>query len=326
MLVDMVAHTLTNQPLNSRDANTVISDFVAVNVSHILDGYSRDVMEGLQFGEQNSVRNFSSGITKAEMVQEMFTKAKTAWNSDDPVAKQQGYTALSNYARAYDLNLDHLISDDVKLRSPQNVKLLQGLTNTVSETIDRSPMVARSRQRFQGSVDAYESRNNSVVVAAGNSGDFTDFLANEFAKAGTNGLPADFEASILSNNSVTTVGALDGENVASYSSRSGHVDVYADGTAADGTSVGTSFAAPKVSAVMASLHAANPHASSDEIQRMLQTELAKNVTTPDGDDITALKVPPQSQPEPMEHSMAYGQDYYGMGYGHQCSCLDVMVG
>lgn len=289
----MIQSALGSASFDKNTTMSLLSTLVDLDVSTTLDSYSAELYEGLQMGEFNSVRNFSSGISKSTVVEGIFSGALAQYESDDPQLKARGQTTLDNFARAYDLSFDALTSGDRQTRVREKARLFTGLAQTVSETIDHSPNIAWSRQRFRGMVRAYESRNNSVVLAAGNHGRMRE-LAGEFGIT----LPQDVDISLLAVNEVTVVGAAGDSGIADYSSRYSQVDIYADGDSVDPlsgeSSSGTSYAAPRVAAVMASLHALYPQATSEEVEEMMRTELTRQVGIEDG--IVSVLNGPQRAP------------------------------
>ena len=232
-------------------------------------------LQGLtEAGTKNSAVNFSQGSSKASSVMSAYTGALMSPES------------LDNAARAFGLSSEKLSSQDPKVSGPERAKLHQGMTDLISQRLDSSKPLQLSRQNYDKSVRDFESHNNSVVVSAGNEGDVAASLKQD---AGGHGIrvPKDFEDNILVNSQVTAVGALEGEGkaskVAAYSSRIAEVDVYAKGTITDPLSPdrptqGTSFAAPRVAAAMATLHGKNPTMTSAQVEGLLKKQLGMNVS------------------------------------------------
>ena len=120
-----------------------------------------------------------------------------------------------------------------------------------------------AQRDFADAVAEFESQNNSVVVAAGNDGNFPAHLLCP--------VPEEFTRSDLITPLTTVVGALQGDQPASYTSHPDSVTVWAPGAFRIGQEVvsGTSFAAPQVSAALARLHAQFPDSSSAEVEKKL---------------------------------------------------------
>lgn len=221
-------------------------------------------LEGLtNLGAKNSAANLSVGNSKASTLRSVLM--------DDVETR-------NNAARMLGLSVDRLESSDPKISGPENLKLQQGVLGVISEAVDGSPEIKASKARYDKAVQGFEQGGNSLVVSAGNDGRVPDQLA-KLAHGQRIALPADFEDNVLSNPQVTLVGALDGNNVAVYSSRDRQVDVYAQGTIL-GDAQGTSFASPRVAATMARLHQQNPKMTSAQVEQLMKQKLTSPLLQP----------------------------------------------
>lgn len=254
-------------------------------------------------GSTQSVLNLSQGSSKASIAQHLYKQAAGEFSS--PFLAMPGMTmpspVVDNYAAAFGLDRSKLMSQDPKVSGPERAKLQQALIDRVSKKVDGSGQIKSAQGQFLQSVRNFESRHNSVVIAAGNEGQ----IAAELQK--DNGghklrLPRDFDVNVLENSEVTSVGATrwyrNGSDLkevpANYSTKSSGIDIWASGSVADApfpgsrqsqnaSTFGTSFAAPRVSAAMAQLHKDNPTMSSAQIENLMKSKLTHQLPTRQGD-------------------------------------------
>lgn len=224
-------------------------------------------------GKTQSVVNVSLGVSQAGQVSDLYRLAF------GPLGASK--TAIHNYAIAFGLDEQKLSDPDPKIHSAERQRLVQSLLDQVGQAWESDPALAAARKRWDAAVDRFEAGHNSVVIAAGNEGDRLQSLVP--GGPGLN-IPANATTNILENQAVTSVGATrwwsrpDGpkEQLAAYSSRSPGVDIYATGSvgyrhSAALTNWGTSFAAPRVAATMATLHQRNPELSSAQIETLVKS-------------------------------------------------------
>jgi hypothetical protein len=234
-----------------------------------------------QAGVRNTVTNFSMNASAANTAEYLYNDISLAWNPARPDASQEeqasrfaGQGISDNLARAWNIDPQALSSTDPAVSGPARQQFQQNLINRTHQAT-RTPEMDQLRGAMSAAVDGYESRNNSVVVSAGNNG---DLLAAMRADNGGRDLqiPDGFYDNILATPNATTVGALGptGPNqvgIADYSSPSSTVDLNAWGIAPMGAQ-GTSFSSPRVAAQMQTLHNRFPERSSAEIERMLRDQ------------------------------------------------------
>jgi hypothetical protein len=129
----------------------------------------------------------------------------------------------------------------------------------------------------------------SVVVAAANSGNIVKDMARD-AHGLDLKLPENFWNNRLANAQTVTVGATgQGETrVAAYTNADQGIDFYADGDARVDTShpdrlvnYGTSFATPRIGAVLAELHKLHPDWSTEQVQQEAR-RLTQNLSNYEG--------------------------------------------
>lgn len=235
----------------------------------------------IQSGVHNTVTNFSMGAGASNVTEHLYQNISLAWNPARPEAtaeeqaqRASGQAISDNLARAWNIDPQALASSDPAISGPARQQFQQNLINHTHQA-NRTPQMDQLRQTVNTFVDGYESRNNSVVVAAGNNGDLAAAMRRDNGGRDLQ-IPEGFFENILAARNATTVGALGtGANnqvgVAEYSSPSSAVHMYAWGNPAPGVA-GTSFAAPRVAAQMQQLHNRFPDRSSAEIERMLRDQ------------------------------------------------------
>jgi hypothetical protein len=246
-------------------------------------------------GVKNSSVNLSLGVSKASVSSRLYSNAFNALKSQKPGQARMAENMIRNQAGAFDLDAGKLLSKDPKVHGPERQKLQQHLVNFTSEEFEQSPVIAASRKRYDQAVSKIENGRNSVVISAGNWGEYESQLEQD-----NHGLPIDtpedFTQNILENDEVTSVGAtrwaIEGgqlkEKKAEYTSSSKGVDIYASGSlglkdpnVCD--TMGTSFASPRVAAALAEIHRLNPEFSSSQAESLLKEQLTHQLPQQGGD-------------------------------------------
>ena len=158
----------------------------------------------------------------------------------------------------------------------------QSLLST-AEAGAKSQTVEKSKALYSNAVRELEKNNNSVVVSVGNQGKYLDYFAQD-----TNGARvqsgAEAQHNVLVNPLVTTVGATiwedsKTERIADYNSQNPETDIYASGSVGNGLDLnrakvrGTSFAAPRVAATLASLHGNHSGMPSSAMENLMKNRL-----------------------------------------------------
>lgn len=303
-----------SQPGRTREE--VFSDiqgYATESPAHTLEQKS-DYLDNLSSrGATNSVANFSQARSKAQLTRLLYNEVLPAFGNGgnaDTEALQRSQTVLTNMAGAFGLEQKRLTDPNPEIHQPERARLVQGLIDQVSHGIDTSPVLSSARSRYDGSVAKFEANRNSVVISAGNEGSVGRELQSLNGGIPLN-LPPDFSRNILENDAVTSVGATDsgllpngkvGTYEALYSSQSSGIDIYANGNLQAGgpfsqtTIQGTSFAAPRVAALMADIHRQNPQYTSTQVEKALrqQTRFSLNLSS-NGQSVPVLHEPPTSQ-------------------------------
>jgi hypothetical protein len=238
-------------------------------------------------GATHSVLNLSSGTCKAQVCKMLYDLAAPAWNGRSPEAQQNGLAVVENLARFFPLDLQQLLDPNPTVSGPERRALQNGLIAVVEQAWNSEPRIEQARQRFSEAVTALESGRNSVVVAAGNEGLIKPLM--ELDGLGPLQVPADFERNVLDIEAVTMVGAtviLDGiEGPARYTSGDQEIDIYVSGDKTLGQefddrtglrNAGTSMAAPRIGAVMATLHGQHPGLDSHGVESLLEQRFSRD--------------------------------------------------
>ena len=192
---------------------------------------------------------------------------------------------VNNLARAWNIDPGHLTSPDPAVYGPARAKFQQKLIDRVHQA-QQSKAVQDVHKFYGQAVDAYESKGNSVVVAAGNEGFLLDQMKIDNGGQALTA-PKNFEKNVLATPSTTVVGASGVRGFdaggkpfyspAPYSNRDG-VTIYASGDLPSGQ--GTSYAAPRVAALMTELHQTYPGLSSAQIENLARHQLSDQPLAP----------------------------------------------
>ncbi|MBX3172569.1 MAG: S8/S53 family peptidase [Candidatus Eremiobacteraeota bacterium] len=233
-------------------------------------------------GVKNSVVNFSSGMSKASVVDQYYKKMYAGIEDApiseyDPQRKQkeaelvQSKALFNNFARAANQDPEKLraalLNPDKRISGPAEQRMKQALAGQMEKAAGGQEF-KQAKAQYDEAVVSFEKNHNSVVVAAENSGDIS-----------RTGKSADFYDNILSTPQTTTVGAVsaDGKQIESYSNPSKNVKLYARGQSPRATDPGTSYSAPRAAAAMTKAHALNQQMSSEEVERLVEDQLTTNV-------------------------------------------------
>jgi hypothetical protein len=238
-------------------------------------------------GAKNSALNMSLGGSIASTTEKLYWTAATAWdNKAKPEVRESGLTAAQNMASAYGLSVDKLTSTDPKISGPERARLQSALMNGVNGALEGSPEVGKAKREYATSVGRFESNRNSVVVASGNEGEILEAFRKDASGNSPQNVPKNFNSNYLDTPEATMVGATRWNNgskglqeqIAGYSNVNSGVDVFASGSLSlendqKADVHGTSFAAPRVAATMATLHKQNPTLSSSQIEALMRSSL-----------------------------------------------------
>ncbi len=281
----MAGQMLLNSSLTPELARLSVATYVQSNAISALDSQSQSLDEITWSGAKNTVVNLSQGISVASATEQLYFGLTKGWKAcSDPVEQQQTSAVIANYASAYGLDAGKLQSSDPDISGPERARLQQSLVKQVVTDLE-SPGVAQAKAGYEAAVERFEAGNNSLVVAAGNFGQVKLDLESHAGGHRLRNTPKNFTTNIYATPVATVVGATEGhKKVADYSTQGPEVDIHALGDLGHGgeTIQGTSFAAPRVAAEMAKLHAENPTLGSHEIESLLHKGLTHQVNSNTG--------------------------------------------
>lgn len=279
------AEALESSPLSKQTVQAAFRAFVVGPPLHMLESGIDEVDRAYNSQASNSALNLSSGMSKAQVASLLYERSSQAWKSDEPQTSMLGTTTLLNLAQLFPIDLKHLTADDSETTKVARHQFQQTLIHEIDKVWDGDLEIQNQKERFSESVRRFESRRNSVVVAAGNEGLIKPLLEMETGQSLE--VPSDFEQNVLECEDVTSVGAsiiLNGvESPARYSNNFPGIDFYTSGDVTPGFEfddsqgmgqTGTSLAAPRVSALLAKLHGDFPTLSSSRVENLLKSRIS----------------------------------------------------
>lgn len=275
----------------------LVASFGTNNALSLLQRQTKMVDMATASGAKNSALNISMGGSVASQTAKLYSEAGMAWNPElSPEAQAAGKTMATNFAGAYGLSVDKMMSSDPKISGPERARLAEALAKGLDGAVSGSPAVTKAKRDFATSVGRFEAGRNSVVISAGNEGDYAKQIGDDAHGNQPTKLPKSFNTNFLSTPEATMVGATRWsqgtagpvERRAEYSNVNSGVDIYASGSLSTNGDQkaedhGTSFAAPRVAATMAALHKANPKMSSAQIEDLMRNSLTHSLNTGGGD-------------------------------------------
>lgn len=251
--------------LSPAETRKRLEDEVRRKVVDNLKSYTEALNHQSRAGVKNSVVNISGGLNKADLLRNFMKQLE---NSRSPAA-------LQNLAKAFGVDLQKLSSPDPAVSGPEHRKLQQGLVDSINRGLDGNPEVNKARKDYDQAVRRFESNHNSVVVSVGNTGE-----EEQRVYPGVK-LPTDFQKSFNVNDQVTPVGSsIPGIGRMPYTSNERSDAIHTDGMA-PGDNVrcgerpdqGTSYAAPRVSGLLAEIHRRYPNLTSQQAENLLRQQL-----------------------------------------------------
>ena len=279
-----------------------VAEYARNNALSILESQTQLINGASDSGAKNSALNISAGGSVGFQTLSLYADAAMAWNPKLPKGSQEaGLTAATNFAEAYGLDVNKMTSSDPKISGPERARLQEALAKGVDGSLQSSPEVAKAKREFTTAVGRFESGRNSVVISAGNEGNFAQQLAEDSHGYAAKTLPKSFTTNFLDTPAATMVGATRWNNgnsgaqeqVADYSNVNSGVDIYASGSLSlnnnqKADTHGTSFAAPRVAATMAALHKQNPQMSSAQIEALMKQSLTHSLNGSAGGSVSVL--------------------------------------
>ena len=247
--------SLSSKVLSPESARESLTSFLDTAISNNLNLITGLLEEVSTEGFQNSVVNLSQGF-------DPITYFKI-------VKSPLGGKELSDQQKqVYFHNLNSAVSPQASAVGEFDNLLL----GSIKSAIKTSEKIETARNAWREQVRSFESNHNSVVVAAGNSGQELSAMS----QAGFD-IDGSEDFNVFAVPEVTTVAASasteeGGIILPSPSSFGPEVDFIVSGF--HGESFGSSFAAPKVANIMRAAHAFNPGATSDQIEEWARTEVS----------------------------------------------------
>lgn len=223
-----------------------------------------------QGGLRNGAVNLSRGSGEAQVVEALYGRLQEAWSPTASFDQTKAIRRLDKVAPAYGLD-----AAQVRTNPAERAKLQQALIDEVDAASAESPELKAAQADYERAVRELEANHNSVVVAAANSGELLEHMAQD-AGGVTPHVSGDFWRNRLASDATTMVGGMSGERIGAYTNPDPGMDLYADGDVKQGDRLvnwGTSFATPRVSATMAEIHRRNPGMTSAEVEALLTRDL-----------------------------------------------------
>ena len=278
------------------ETRALVASFGANDALSLLQRQTKMVDIASASGVKNSALNISMGSSVASQTGRLYSEASMAWHPElTKEAQAAGKTMVTNFAGAYGLSVDKLMSSNPKISGPERARLAEALAKGLDGAVANSPAVAKAKQDFATSVGRFEAGRNSVVISSGNEGDYAKQIGDDTHGYQPTKLPKSFNTNFLNTPAATMVGATRWsqgasgpvERQAEYSNVNSGVDIYASGSLSTNGDQkaeehGTSFAAPRVAAAMAALHKANPKMSSAQIESLMHNSLTHGLNTGNG--------------------------------------------
>lgn len=227
---------------------------------------SGDLMSLYQAGVEKSVVNMSRSSSQVKSV-DMLIDMMLPQDPDKPEDVQHARQERNKVALALGIPREKVESDNPQVRSEVREEILKRLVDRVA-TVDHHPEYLKAKETYDTVIELFVSRQNSVVVAAGNQQEVPDLLQNLSDHKTPLKFSDSFFVSDLSNARTLVVGAMDKDEIAAYSCRYPSVQIFANG--AVGEEQGTSFATPRVAGMLAMLRQADLQARPGQLHARLK--------------------------------------------------------
>lgn len=245
---------------------------------------TQDLKMWLDQGVHHSAVNLSRGCGQAQVVDAIYHKVSPAFSATDPVGQIKARQRLAKMAPGLGLNPADLTSSDPAVSRPARLQFQQRLVDLVDEASRQSPKLAQAQADYDATVARLAEQKVSVVVAAANSGQILAEMAADVDGQSVR-VSDNFWNNRMASAGVVTVGGtsqgVGGLSVADYTNRDGGIDFYADGDARVDpknperlVNYGTSFATPRIGAVLAELHRQHPDWSNGQTEQYLKDRLS----------------------------------------------------
>lgn len=281
----MATRESLNEPQTPEYTRRALQDFSRQNHRDLLQGLAGDMDKLQGLGLKDSAVNISMGTSPLRMANQILGEVREGTNP-----ASDNFQFSQNVLKAYNIDVAKLSSPDPKVSGPERNRLQQSLLTATQAGAD-SPEVAQARSQYDQAVTKLQAQNNSVVVSAGNDQQITSDWTQE-AQGIAPQVGPQANRNVLVNSAVTTVGATQwlrgsqglSERVAPYSNQDPEVDILASGAVGNGFDVnqknvaGTSYAAPRVAAALATLHGTHPGATAGQMRNLMQNRLTHSLS------------------------------------------------
>ena len=268
---------LSMAPQDPAMTRQAVQDLSRLSHRELLEDVTGDLNKIRERGLHDSAVNVSYGSTPQRVAEGIYRDVRLGSQPFSPT-----HQFSQNILNAYGVDAAKFNSSDPAVSGPERARLQQSLLQAAEAGV-HSPDVVQAQQNYDQAVRSLESGNNSVVVSAGNQQEILGRLAAD-AGGRTPVVGAGSNHNVLANSQVTTVGATrwfenGTERIAGYSNRDPEVDIYASGSVGNGrdqnrrNATGTSFAAPRVAAAMATLHGTHPGMTSSQVENLMRNRL-----------------------------------------------------
>lgn len=262
---------LDQRQYSPAEMRQLIADYTVQSQVGPLKSAAQELDAVREAGLRNGVVNLSRGSGEAQVVEALYGKLQDAWGATASAGQVSAMRRLAKVAPAFGLDAAQIVA------SPgERAKLQQALVDAVDRASAESPELAAAQADYDLAVRELEAHRNSVVVAAANSGEILEHMAQD-AEGVKPRISEDFWRNRLASDDTTMVGGTSGERIGAYTNPDPGIDLYAEGNVFQGDHLvnwGTSFATPRVSAAMAELHRRHPEMSSAEVEALLAKGLS----------------------------------------------------
>ncbi|MFN8611613.1 MAG: S8/S53 family peptidase [Vulcanimicrobiota bacterium] len=233
-----------------------LGHFAQERYLHVLVPATERIEELNQAGVHHSALNISMGTSVLRLAKEHY---------QDLIC---GRADLEGAARAYGLDAQKLNSPDANVRQQEQQRLQQALIERLQETVHKSASIQQAEGDYGRAVERFVASRNSLVVAGGNDGEVLEQMAEESGGRMPRVSPSAWDSPLITSQ-VVAVGGTASETAsqpAAYSRSHRQNQLYATGGVPGSLfEKGSSFAAPRVAALMAELHRRHTALNSREI-------------------------------------------------------------
>lgn len=275
---------LDQRQFSPEEMRQFLSDYSMQCVAGQTQTATQDLRKFLDEGAHHSAINLSRGCSPAQAAEAIYARISPAFSAGDPVASGLAGRRLAKIAPGLDSKVEELTSSDPAVRRPARLHLQQKLVELVDQAVRTDPTVKQAQEDYESVVAQLAERKVSVVVAAANSGEVLDHFAADTDGARVQ-VSDDFWRNRLASDGVVTVGATrmrgGQQQVTEYTNYDKGIDFYADGDAYVDhdhpeklVNYGTSFAAPRLGAVLADTHEKQPDWTNAQVEAFVADQLA----------------------------------------------------